>query len=65
MMRQQMKPTCRIHCNIIDGGKQPNIIPERSELFYYVRGVTDDDVTELVEKLRICASGAATATGWW
>ena len=63
MLRQQMKPTNRIHCIIVDGGKQPNIIPERSEMCYYVRGSTDSEVEELVGKLRKCAEGAAASTG--
>jgi len=63
MLRQQMKPMCRIHCTIVDGGKQPNIIPERAEMKYFVRGLTDKDTKELAEKLRNCAQGAALSTG--
>ncbi|XP_066927442.1 xaa-Arg dipeptidase-like [Clytia hemisphaerica] len=63
MLRQQMKPTNRIHCTIVDGGERPNIITERAELFYFVRAQTDKEVTGLVERLRACAEGAAQATG--
>ena len=63
MLRQQMKPTNRIHCTIVDGGEKPNIIPERSELSYYVRARTDIEVKELLGRLRKCAEGAAAATG--
>ena len=63
MLRQQMKPSNRIHCTIVDGGEKPNIIPERSELSYYVRAQTDNEVKELIERLRKCAEGAAAATG--
>ena len=63
MLRQQIKPTSRIHGIIVDGGKKPNIIPERSEMEYYVRGSRDEDVIALMEKLIACAKGAASATG--
>lgn len=63
MLRQQVKPTSRIHCTIMEGGEQPNIIPERSSLKFYVRGLTDNDANELKEKVTNCAKGAAIATG--
>ena len=63
MLRQQTKPTSRIHGIIVDGGEKPNIIPERSEMEYYVRGSRDEDVIHLMEKLITCAKGAASATG--
>ena len=63
MLRQQTKPTSRVHAVITDGGQKPNIIPERSELNIYMRGLTDDDTLDLTEKVKNCARGAATATG--
>ena len=63
MLRQQIKPTNRIHCTIVDGGEKPNIIPERSEMCYYVRAQTDSEVKNLVGRLRKCAEGAAQSTG--
>ena len=63
MLRQQIKPTSRVHAVITDGGKKPNIIPERSQLNIYMRGVTDEDTLELTEKVKNCAKGAAAATG--
>lgn len=63
MLRQQTKPTNRVHGIIVDGGQKPNIIPERSEMEYYVRGLKDEDVKELKEKVVECAKGAAIATG--
>jgi len=63
MLRQQTKPTSRVHCVITDGGQKPNIIPERSELNIYIRGLTDEDALDLVEKVKNCARGAAMSTG--
>ena len=41
----------------------PNIIPERSEMSYNIRGLTDDDVLDLEAKVKNCAEGAALVTG--
>lgn len=63
MLRQQSKPSNRIHGIIVDGGDKPNIIPQRSEMNYYIRGLLDEDVRELKERVIDCAKGAASATG--
>jgi len=63
MLRQQMKPTNRIHCTIVDGGKQPNIIPERAEMCYYIRSLSLEEAEELASRVRKCAEGAALASG--
>merc|ERR1712036_120585 len=63
MLRQQIKPTCRVHGIIVDGGEKPNIIPRRSEMSFYARGVTDEDAFGLRDKVMECAKGAALATG--
>lgn len=63
MLRHQMLPSCRIHGVITDGGVKPNIIPQRSELEYYVRGPTVKERDELKERLISCANAAAIATG--
>nr|XP_047136724.1 xaa-Arg dipeptidase-like isoform X3 [Hydra vulgaris] len=63
MLRQQTKLTSRIHCIIVDGGKVPNIIPERSELIISIRGIVKEDTFDLANKVKQCASGAAAATG--
>ena len=58
-----MKPTSRIHAVILNGGVAPNIIPELSELSFYVRAVTDEEMFILKDQVLACARGAATATG--
>ena len=63
LLRQQMKPTCRIHGIITNGGDKPNIIPESSELSFLVRAEEDSDMFELKERVINCAESAATATG--
>jgi metal-dependent amidase/aminoacylase/carboxypeptidase family protein len=63
MLRQQMKPTWRVHGVFKDGGVKPNIIPETSELRYYFRAPNNDELNVLLEKAKGCWEGAASATG--
>jgi len=62
-MRQQMKPTWRVHGVFTNGGEAPNIIPELAELHYFVRAPTLGDLEVLKSKVVGCVQGAATATG--
>eukprot|EP00111_Clytia_hemisphaerica_P002701 TCONS_00007619-protein len=63
MLRQQIKPTSRVHAIISKGGTVPNIIPELAELFIFVRSVTDKEMWDLKERVVSCGNGAATSTG--
>ena len=63
LLRQQIQPTSRIHCIITEGGEKVNIIPERAVLQLCVRALTDDDKNKLLEKIELCARGAAISTG--
>lgn len=48
---------------ITKGGDVPNIIPNESELFYYIRAPTEHELSELIEKIKACFEAAALATG--
>lgn len=63
MLRQQLKDTIRVHGIITDGGKAPNIIPERAQAYFYVRGENDRELADAVAKVLACAEGAAKASG--
>ncbi|XP_070580400.1 peptidase M20 domain-containing protein 2-like [Ptychodera flava] len=63
VMRQQMKPTWRIHGVISNGGIKPNIIPEKSEVTFHLRTPTAIELCEMKERAIACAEGAAKATG--
>lgn len=63
MLRQQMKPTWRVHGIITDGGSLPAIIPERSQLRYQFRCPTLEEMKVLKEKAGHCFKAAAAATG--
>ena len=60
-LRQQFKPTWRVHGIITDGGVKPNIIPERASLNYLLRAPTRNELQELKPKLIACFKGAAVA----
>jgi amidohydrolase len=63
MLRQQMRPECRIHGIITNGGAAANIIPEYAAATFIVRAPTLDAMWELCRRVVACAEGAAQATG--
>jgi amidohydrolase len=63
MLRQQVRPECRIHGIITHGGAAPNIIPEFAAATFYVRAPAIDEMWALHRRVVACAEGAARATG--
>ncbi|KAK3734219.1 hypothetical protein QZH41_003212 [Actinostola sp. cb2023] len=63
VLRQQIKPTWSVHGIFTDAGKKPNVIPDRSELQFYVRTTTNTDAAVLKAKVQACFEGGALATG--
>ncbi|HWC02399.1 MAG TPA: M20 family metallopeptidase [Methylomirabilota bacterium] len=63
MLRQQVRPDCRIHGIIENGGAAANIIPEYAKATFYVRAPRIDTMWELHRRVLACAEGAARATG--
>uniref|UniRef100_A0A6I8NQ92 Xaa-Arg dipeptidase n=1 Tax=Ornithorhynchus anatinus TaxID=9258 RepID=A0A6I8NQ92_ORNAN len=63
VLRQQMKPTWRVHGIIKDGGVKPNIIPSHAELVYYLRAPSMKELSTLTKKAEDCFRAAALATG--
>ncbi|KAF7732808.1 hypothetical protein EC973_000083 [Apophysomyces ossiformis] len=63
MMRQQLRPTDRVHGIVTDGGKAANIIPDYTSAFFYVRTTTAADISRVMKKLEQCFEAAALATG--
>ncbi|KAK3091653.1 hypothetical protein FSP39_021577 [Pinctada imbricata] len=62
-LRQQMKPTWRVHGVILNGGVKSNIIPEETELEYSIRTQNKTDLEILTKKCVDCFESAARATG--
>jgi len=54
VLRQQFKPTWSVHGIFTDAGKAPNVIPDRAELYYFVRTTTNSDAALLKKKVRCC-----------
>nr|XP_056712414.1 xaa-Arg dipeptidase [Euleptes europaea] len=63
LLRQQMKPTWRVHGIIKNGGVKPNIIPSYAELEFYLRAPSLRELSVLTEKAENCFKAAALATG--
>src|SRR5215470_10114130 len=63
MLRQQIRPDCRIHGIITNGGAAANIIPEYAAAVFYVRAPRIDVMWDLYRRVEACAQGAAKATG--
>jgi len=63
MLRQQVRPECRIHGIITSGGAAANIIPEYAAATFYVRARRIDTMWELHKRVVACAEGAARAAG--
>jgi amidohydrolase len=63
MLRQQVRPDCRIHGIITNGGAAANIIPEYTSAVFYVRAPRIDVMWDLYKRVGACAEGAATAAG--
>ncbi len=63
MLRQQVRPECRIHGIITHGGAAPNIIPEFAAATFYVRAPRLEEMWALHRRVVACAEGAARATG--
>ena len=61
-LRQQLPDTARVHGIVTEGGRAPNIIPERAKAYFYVRGETLAEMRDAVARVKACAAGAATAS---
>jgi amidohydrolase len=63
LLRQQLPRGARIHGIVSDGGKAPNVIPERAAARIWVRALEDAVLEDAASRVLRCAEGAATATG--
>ncbi|XP_078324478.1 xaa-Arg dipeptidase-like [Crassostrea virginica] len=62
-LRQQMKPAWRVHGVIRKGGLEPNIIPDETELEFFLRTPSEAELEVLKKKVVDCINGAALCTG--
>src|SRR5438132_1257 len=58
-MREHIKEDARIHYVITDGGVQPNVVPPRASVWYYVRADAHEDVEQCLAWVDKIAEAAA------
>jgi aminobenzoyl-glutamate utilization protein B len=58
-MREHIKEDARIHYVITDGGVQPNVVPPRASVWYYIRADAHEDVEEYLAWVDKIAEAAA------
>lgn len=63
LMREHTPDFTRIHHVITAGGRAPNVVPDFSEVYYYVRHPDGDVVRQLYDRLVLCAQAGALGTG--
>jgi aminobenzoyl-glutamate utilization protein B len=63
MMREHVPDGTRIHYAVTDGGKAPNVVPDRAQVLYYLRNGSREVVADLKERALKAAQGAAMGTG--
>lgn len=63
LLRQQLPKSVRVHGIVSDGGRAPNIIPERAAALFWVRALEDELLDDACARVMRCAEGAAAATG--
>jgi aminobenzoyl-glutamate utilization protein B len=62
-LREHLRPTYRAHRAITIGGTQPNIIPDKGQIWWFVRDATGPAAKETYDKLVDIGKGAALMTG--
>jgi amidohydrolase len=63
LLRQQLPRGARVHGIVTEGGRAPNVIPERAAARVWVRALDDAVLDATTERVLACARGAAEATG--
>jgi aminobenzoyl-glutamate utilization protein B len=61
--REHLKPTQRSHYVITDGGDQPNVVPSKASVWYYLRERTYEDIKSMYDQAVLYAGSVATMTG--
>ena len=60
--REHLRPAQRSHYIILDGGDQPNVVPETATIWFFFREVDYDGVVEMYDAAKRMAEGAALMT---
>jgi len=62
-LREHVISDARLHYVVTEGGGQPNVVPARAQVWYYVRAPHRPQVDEIYARLMDVARGAALMTG--
>lgn len=60
--REHMKPSQRSHYVITDGGDQPNVVPSRASVWYFLRERTYEDIKAMYDDAIRYANAVASMT---
>ncbi|HLU05839.1 MAG TPA: amidohydrolase [Woeseiaceae bacterium] len=60
--REHLHPLQRSHYVIVDGGDQPNVVPSKATVWYFVREIEADGIRRNFATLQQIAEGAALMT---
>jgi len=61
--REHLQPAQRSHYVIVDGGDQPNVVPQTATIWFYLRERSYESVIEMFDAAKKMAEGAALMTG--
>lgn len=62
-LREHVPGDVRLHYTITNGGGQPNVVPAEAEVWYYIRAHQPEVLTDVTERVKQIAKGAALMTG--
>ncbi len=62
-LREHLPPTQRSHSVIVEGGIQPNVVPDYAKIWYYFRESSYEGARDLYDRAKKIAEGAAMMTG--
>lgn len=60
--REHLRPPQRSHYVIVDGGDQPNVVPQTATIWFFFREVDYEHVVEMYDAAKRMAEGAALMT---
>ena len=61
--REHLRPPQRSHYIIVEGGDQPNVVPQTATIWFFLREVDYEHVVEMYDAAKLMAQGAAMMTG--
>jgi aminobenzoyl-glutamate utilization protein B len=62
-LREHVSSSARIHYVITNGGREPNVVPNYAQVWYYIRAPMRDELDAIYERVKDIAGGAALMTG--